>query len=251
MLNLEEFEFENSEFGVFVSNLSKDKQIKDKLEQLAQVAIQTEKADLSTIIDVILNDSPKDIIAILRKSEEDFYARKQQESQAQQDAQAQQVEAQKQMHAEALADKQADRDLKQYEIDSNNQTKIQVAEINVYSRQEDLDQDNDGIPDPVELGKLSLQERDLASKQFMEQQKINSDRDKHSRELSFKDKELKAKQELENKKLEAVKVQNANQIQLADKKAKLDKEMMDKKMEIERMKAKAAIAKAKQKPKKK
>lgn len=251
MLNLEEFEFENSEFSVFVSNLSKDKQIKDKLEQLSQIAIQSEKADLSTIIDTILNDSPKDIIAILRKSEEDFYARKQQELEAQQQQAQQQIEAQKQMHAEMLQDKQADRDLKQYEIDSNNSTKIQVAEINVYSRRENLDQDNDGIPDPIELGKLSLQERDLASKQFMESQKINSDKEKHSRELSFKDKELKAKQEIENKKLEAIKVQNQNQIALADKKAKLDKEMMDKKMEIERMKAKAALAKAKQKPKSK
>lgn len=249
ILNLEEFEFENSEFAVFVTNLAKDKEIKQKLDQLAQVAMEQQKADLSTIIDTVVNDSPKDIIATLKRVEAEYYQRQAQEQQAEQEAQAQQIEAQKQMHAELMADKQADRDLKQYEIDSNNATKIQVAQINTYIGQEDLDQDDDGIPDPVELGKLSLEERGLASKQFIEQQKIANDKEKHAKVIQMEQKKLEATREVENKKLEAIKIQNQNQIALADKKAKLDKEMMDKKMEIEKMKAKAAIAKAKQKPK--
>lgn len=249
MLNLEEFEFENSEFAVFVTNLAKDKEIKQKLDQLAQVAMEQQKADLSTIIDTVVNDSPKDIIATLKRVEAEYYERQAKEQQAAQESQAQQIEAQKQMHAEQMADKQADRDLKQYEIDSNNATKIQVAQINTYIGLEDLDQDDDGIPDPVELGKLSLEERNIASKQFIEQQKIANDKDKHAKVIQMEQKKLETTREIENKKLEAIKIQNQNQIELADKKAKLDKEMMDKKMEIEKMKAKAAIAKAKQKPK--
>jgi hypothetical protein len=249
MLNLEEFEFENSEFGVFVSNLSKDKLVKDRLEQLAQIAIQSEKADLSTIIDTILNDSPKDIVAILRKSEEDFYARKQQEQQAQQDMQAQQIEAQKQMHIEELEERQKDRDLQQYIADSNNETKIQIAEINTYIGQENLDQDSDGIPDPLELGKLALEERDLASKQFLEQQKIAQDKDKHSKELSLKDRELKLKQDIENKKIEAIKVQNKSQEKIAKEANALKKEEMKNKLAVEKLKIQAARAKAASKPK--
>lgn len=249
LLNLEEFEFENSEFSVFITNNNKDKEVKAKLDQLAQVAIQSEKADLSTIIDTILNDSPKDIINILRKSEEDFYARKEQEMKAQQESQAQQVEAQKQMHAELLADKQADRDLKQYEVDSNNATKIQVAEINTYIGQENLDQDSDGIPDPVELSNLSLQERDLASKSFMEQQKIDSDKDKHSKEIAIKDRELKMKQDIENKKIEAIKVQNQSQEKIAKEANALKKEEMKNKLAVEKLKIQAARAKAASKPK--
>ena len=47
---------------------------------------------------------------------------------------------------------------KKLEFDScsNNQTKIQVAEINVYSRQENLDADMNGIPDPIEIAAQSL-----------------------------------------------------------------------------------------------
>lgn len=249
MLNLEEFEFENSEFGVFVSNLNKDKLVKDRLDQLAQIAIQSEKADLSTIIDTILNDSPKDIVAILRKSEEDFYARKQQEQQSQQEMQAQQIEAQKQMHAEDLAERQKDRDLQQYIADSNNQTKIQIAEINTYIGQENLDQDNDGIPDPLELGKLALEERDLAAKQFLEQQKISQDKDKHSKDLALKDRELKLKQDIENKKIEAIRVQNQSQEKIAKEANALKKEEMKNKLAVEKLKIQAARAKAANKPK--
>ena len=61
---------------------------------------------------------------------------------------------------------------------------------------------------------------------------------------------MKAKVEIENKKIEAIKVQNKNQIELANKKHTNDKEMMNKKMEIEKMKAKAALIKSRQKPKK-
>lgn len=253
ILQLEEFEFENSEFSVFVSNLAKDKEIRNKLDQLAQVAMEQQKADLSTIIDTIVNDSPKDIINILKAKEKEFYERQQAQADQANQIEQQKIEAQKVMHQEVLDQQQADRDLKQYEIDSNNATKIQVAEINVYSRQENLDQDADGIPDPVELGKLSLQERDLASKAFMEQSKLTHDRDKHNKELSIKDKELKMKQDLENKKIEAIRVQNQSQEKIAKEANALKKEEMKNKLAVEKLKIQAARAKAasKSKPKKK
>lgn len=249
ILQLEEFEFENSEFAVFVTNLAKDKEIKQKLDQLAQVAMEQQKADLSTIIDTVVNDSPKDIIATLKRVEAEFYQRQAEQQKAEQQAQAQQLEVQKQIHTEQMADKQADRDLKQYEIDSNNATKIQVAEINTYIGQEDLDQNDNGIPDPAEMAKLSLEERSINSKLFTEQQKLANDREKNAKVIQMEERKLQATKEIEEKKLEQIKIQNANQIALADKKAKLDKEMMDKKMKLEAMKARAAIAKAKQKPK--
>lgn len=247
ILNLEEFEFENSEFNVFVSNLSKDREIKARLDQLSQVALEQQKADLSTIIDTVLNDSPKDIIAILRKSEEDFYARQDAERKQAQELQSEKIAADERAKQAEYEENQKDRDLEQYKVDSTNQTKIQVAEIAVYNKQENLDQDGDGIPDPLEIGKLSLQERDIASKAFQEQQKINLDKEKHNKEISIKEKELKAKQDIENKKIEAIKVQNKSQELMQDKKIKADKEIA----KIKLQEAKAKAAKAKQnKPKK-
>lgn len=249
LLQLEENEFENSEFSVFVSFANKDNELKAKLDQLVQVALQQEKINLSTIVETMLHDSPREIINTLRRAEDEHQQRMDAQSKAEQDANNRNMDIQEQIHQEQLADAQANRDLQQYIADSSNETKIQVAEINVYSRQENLDQDADGIPDPVELARLSLEERDASSKSFLEQSKLSHEKNKHNKEMERKDKEIALKREIENKKLEAVKIQNKNQIELANKKAKLDKEMMDKKMKIEQMKAKAAIAKSKQKPK--
>lgn len=250
ILQLEENEFENSEFSVFVSFANKDNELKSKLDNLVQIALQQEKVNLSTVVESLQNDSPRDIVNILRKAEIEYQQRMDAQAKAEQEQQQMAMQTQQQMQQEELADRQKERDLKQYIADSTNETKIQVAEISIYARQQDIDQDNDGIPDPVELAQLSLKDRELQSKSFNEQMKLSIEKENKNRELAQKDKELKAKLEIENKKLEAIKIQNKNQIDLANKKANLDKEMMNKKLEIEKQKAKAAIAKAKQKPKK-
>jgi hypothetical protein len=153
--------------------------------------------------------------------------------------QQQQLATQKQMHDEQLAEKQKDRDLQQYIADSANETKIQTAEINVYARQQELDANMNGIPDPMEIAAQSLKERDIASKSFMEQSRLMNDKEKTNRQMNLKEKEIQSKQEIENKKLQMIREQNNNQIELANKKAKLDKEMMDKKMQLEKLKLQA------------
>ncbi len=254
ILNLEEFEFENSEFSVFISNLNKDKEIKQKLDQLAQIAMEQQKADLSTIMDTVLNDSPKDIVHILRKAEKDFYQRQQDSAKQEQDAQANnlkgQQEHEQQLQAFTSEEAQLDRDLEVYKTDANNQTKIQVQELANYFQATEVDADSNGVPDAMEIANHALAQNELSSKSYLEQQKIGLDKDKHSKDLAHKSKELASKIELENKKIKAIETQNISQEKLAKEKGKLDRDMMDKKMKIETMKAKASIAKSKQKPKK-
>ena len=246
MLKLEEFELENSEFNTYVSNSNKDAEVIATLKQLSQIALQSDKADLSTMIDTIINENPRDIMRILKRGEEAKHKRDSDAQQQQLDAQQKDMQAQQAMHAEEIAERQKDRDMQQYIAESNNETKIQVAEIAVYNKQLELDQDGDGIPDPIELAAQSLKERELSSKAFLEQSKLAHDDNKHRNELNIKEREMRAKSEIENKKLEMIRVQNDNQIMLANKKAKLDKEMMDSKIKIERMK----IAANRNKPKK-
>jgi hypothetical protein len=237
LLDIQELELDNSEFNVFMSNSSKDLMIVETLKQLSQAALNSDKADLSTIIDTMLNDSPKEIVRTLQRGEEAKYKR----DEAMQKQQLESAERQVQMQ---LEETQKDRDLRQYEVDTNNQTKIQVAEIGVYARQENLDQDADGIPDPIELANLSLQERDLASKAFMEQSKLSHDKEKHDKDLSLKDKELRMKADIENKKIEAIKVQNQSQEKIASEANKLKEKELVAKERIEKLKLQAARAKA-------
>ncbi len=251
ILQLEENEFENSEFSVFVSFANKDNELKSKLDNLVQIALQQEKVNLSTVVEAIQNDSPRDIVNILRKAEEEYQQRVEAQQKAEQEQNNANIQAQQQMHQEEMADRQAERDLKQYIADTTNETKIQVAEIGVYSRQENLDQDNDGIPDPVELAQLSLKEREMQSKSFSEQIKLQQDKHTKDKEISLKERELKMKQDLENKKIEAIKVQNQSQEKIANDANKLKREEMKNKLEVEKMKLAAAKAKAAKQNKKK
>jgi len=255
ILNLEEFEFENSEFSVFISNLTKDKEVKQKLDQLAQVAMEQQKADLSTIIDTIMNDSPKDIVNILRRAEKDFYQRQQDDAKQEQEAQANNLRMQQEHEASLQAftagENQKDRDIEVYKTDANNETKIHVQELANYFQMSDMDADANGVPDAAEIANNALYQQEINTKSYLEQQKIGASRDKSDKELAHKSKELQAKIELENKKIKAIVLQNQNQEKLAKEKGRLDRDMMNKKMEIEKMKANAAIAKSKQKPKSK
>lgn len=242
ILNLEEFEFENSEFSVFISNLTKDKEVKQKLDQLAQVAMEQQKADLSTIIDTIMNDSPKDIINILRKAEKDFYQRQQDAVKQEQESQANNLRMQQEHEASLQAftaeQAQMDRDVEIYKTDQNNATKIQVQELANYFQNTEIDADSNGIPDAMELANHALAQNELASKSYLEQQRISLDKDKHSKDNQLKSRELAAKIELENKKIKAIKVQNTSQEKIAREANKLKEKEMANKLAVEKLKIK-------------
>lgn len=238
-LSIEELEFEDSEFSVFVSNNSKDLELKNKLEQLVQVAMQADKADLSTIVDVLVNDSPKDIIRTLQKAEEQFYQRKQQEQDNNIKMNSENNALQDKLHQEALVDKQADRDLQQYIADSTNQTKIQVAEINALGFAENTDVNQNMIPDVIEQGKLALDANKLSSDHFTKQLVEKNKTIQHNDKMRIEKEKLASKEKIEQLKIKQTEVQNKNQIELANKKAKLDKELADKKLQIERIKVRS------------
>ena len=237
MLQLEEFALENSEFNVFVSNSSADNAIKAELKELARLAIQSDKADLSVIIDTIINDSPRDIVRILQRSEEAKYQR---DAQAQQ----QQLQAQQAQHQEAMDMEMKKLEMEQYKIDTDSQTKLQVAEINVYSRQENLDQDGDGIPDPIELAAQSLAEREASSNAFREDLRLKIDKDKADKEVSLKEQEIANKRRVEDLKIKAIQTQNKSQEKIANDANKLKREEMKNKLEVEKMKLRAARIKS-------
>jgi hypothetical protein len=236
MLQIPELLFENTEFNVYVSNSSKDQSVVEQLKQLSQIALQSDKADLSTIIDTIINDSPRDIVRTLQRSEQAKYDRDAQAQQAQMESQQNIAAQQMQMEERKLA-------MEQYKIDTDSQTKIQVAEINVYSRQENLDQNANGIPDPLELAKQSLVERESMSNAFRDDLKLKMDKDKSDKEMSLKEQEISNKRKLEEMKIKAIQVQNTSQEKIAKQQNDLKEKELKAKLEIEKMKLRAARAK--------
>lgn len=251
LLDIEEGEFDDSELNVFMSHATKDNNIVNEAKELMKLALQSDKADLSTLVDSLINNSPRDMLHTIQRGEQAKYARDKAIQDQQANIEQAKIKAQQDMVARQEDSKQKDRDLKQYEVDQNNATKIQVAEIATYNKQQELDQDGDGIPDPIEIGKLALDREDIASKAFLEKSKIEHDKAKHQKEIDLKDKELKMKEDIENKKIEAIRLQNISQEKIAkdsnnlkEKELEIKKKEQSNKLEIEKVKLAAAKAKA-------
>lgn len=201
--------FYYEDMDVFVSDTSKDLDNIQKLQQLIQPAMQN-GASLLEAAEILTNDN----FNIIKQKLKDMQTRQEQIQQQQQEAEAQQQQQLQQMQNEAkqqeLMLQEAQMDLQRYQIDQDNQTKIAVAQINAYRGTEELDQDQNGIPDPVEIGK-----------QAIEQQKINQD-------AYNKRYEAKQKREIEDQKiqLEKDKMKHETELQKAKDDAAYEREKL-------------------------
>lgn len=210
--------FYYEDMDVFVSDTSKDLENIQKLQQLIQPAMQN-GASLLEAAEVLTNDN----FNIIKQKLKDMQTRQEQMQQQQQEAEAQQQQQLQQMQNEAkqqeLMLQEAQMDLQRYQIDQDNQTKIAVAQINAYRGTEDMDQNDNGIPDIAEIGKQAIERQKISEdsynkryeakqKKEIEDAKIKLERDKmqHETELqkqkdseAYRREELKAKTVLKNK----------------------------------------------------
>ena len=211
------------DMDIFVDDSTKNQQYIDQLKQLLQPAMQN-GASLLDIAEIITLDNMSMIKNRLEEIEQKRMEQMQQQQQAEQQAQQQMAEQQNQLKEEELMLKEAELDLEKYKVDQDrykaeqdNATKITVAQINSYRGAENMDQDMNGIPDPIEIGKQAL-----------EQQKINSDIVTKQLELNNKRREIEQKREAENKKiqLEKDRMKHETELQRMSDKAAMDREKL-------------------------
>lgn len=210
--------FYYEDMDVFVSDTSKDLENIQKLQQLIQPAMQN-GASLLEAAEILTNDN----FNIIKQKLKDMQTRQEQMQQQQQEAEAQQQQQLQQMQNEAkqqeLMLQEAQMDLQRYQIDQDNQTKIAVAQINAYRGTEDMDQNDNGVPDVAELGKQALEQQKInqeaynkryeaKQKREIEDQKIRLEKDKmkHETDLqkakddaAYEREKLKARTALKNK----------------------------------------------------
>lgn len=210
--------FYYEDMDVFVSDTSKDLENIQKLQQLIQPAMQN-GASLLEAAEILTNDN----FNIIKQKLKDMQTRQEQVQQQQQEAEAQQQQQLQQMQNESkqqeLMLQEAQMDLQRYQIDQDNQTKIAVAQINAYRGTEDMDQNDNGIPDVAELGKQAIEQQKInqeaynkryeaKQKREIEDQKIQLEKDKmkHETELqkakddaAYEREKLKARTALKNK----------------------------------------------------
>lgn len=204
------------DMDIFVDDSTKNQQYIDQLKQLLQPAMQN-RASLLDVAEIITLDNVSMIKNRLEEIEQKRIEQMQQQQQAEQQAQQQIAEQQNQLKEEELMLKEAELDLEKYKVDQDNATKITVAQLNAYRGAENMDQDMNGIPDPIEIGKQAL-----------EQQKINSDIATKQLELNNKRREIEQKREAENKKiqLEKDRMKHETELQRMSDKAAMDREKL-------------------------
>lgn len=208
-------EFKLGDYGVFVSNSSKDNKIVQQFKEMAQVALQQQQITLADWFRAMHANSSAEIKQILIEAEK---AKQQQASQQQQEAsqQQQQIEQQKAQAelAKEQAKVQAQAQLEQVKLQSQQQIEqlkadnqitlqqmkadlaIQIeqirAEAEITSRRDDINADvnNNGILDVLERDKLAL-----------ERERLYQEASLKKRELEIKDKDVSNKAEIEKSKI--------------------------------------------------
>ena len=187
MFDVEGEEFNESEYGLFVSNTQGDHELLSSLKQLAHAGIQNDKISFSQLMNIYMSDSISAIRRKIEGAEEEKEQQRQKEIEQQQQMEQQKIEQQKQMQQEALQIATADREDKQaHEVEittMDNDTKVEIALINAESKQMDRDANNNGIRDDIDMQKLQ-----------QNAQKIQQDFQFKQREQQLKEKELVQKE---------------------------------------------------------
>ena len=209
-------DFFYEDMDVFVDDSTKNQQELESLKNLMQPAMQN-GAGLLDIAEIITLDNVNMIKNKLQEIESKHEQQAQQQSELEQQHQQELIQMQNEVKDRELMIKEAELDMAKYKIDMDNQTRIAVAEMQAYRGARDMDANDNGIPDVMEIGKQAL-----------EQQKINSDSSTKQLELANKRREIETKKEIEDKKLslEKQKLETQKQLQQMADDAAMNREKL-------------------------
>lgn len=215
-------DFFYEDMDIFLDDSTKNQQQLEALKQLMQPAMQN-GASLLDIAEIITMDN----INMIKNRLEDIEQKRMEQQQALEEQQAQReqqmIQMQNEVKEEELMIKEAEMDLEKYKIDTDNATKITVAQLQAYRGLEDQDQNDNNIPDTMEIAAQALAERKQASEEAGKQFEFNA----KLREQQMKEKIEDKKIQLEREKLTAAQ--------------KLQKQKDEAAMQREKLKAKISL----------
>lgn len=226
--------FPYEDFDIFVTDSTKEVQAIEQLRALIQPAMQN-GASLVDAAEMYTMDNLSLIKSKLQELEQQRLSQQQAMQQQEAEQQQQLIQMQNQVKEQELMLKEAELDLEKYKIDQDNTTKITVAQLNAYRGSENMDQDMNGIPDPIEIGNQEIarqkavsdavsKQMDLANKARAEENK--KELEKRKIEQAEKAEKLKATIERERLALEKKKLDEAKKLQAQKDKAAMDREKL-------------------------
>ena len=184
IMDIDGDEFAEADYGLVVDNGKGIQELSQKLDMLAQAALQNQTLSFSTIMKLYSSSSLAEKQRFVEKDERNIQERNAQ-------AQQQQLEAQQQIAQIEMEQKQAELEQKEQANIRDNETKIMIAQIQANNK------NDDGIVEQEfsEEAKASLMEkiREFNEKLKLDRDKLELDKKKHEDEISVKRQALKNK----------------------------------------------------------
>ena len=183
VMDIDGDEFAESDYGLVVDNSNAAQELNQKLDMLAQAALQNQTLNFSAIMKLYGSSSISEKVKIIERNEQELLQRQQQ-------AQQQQLQMEQQkMQADAQA-REAEMQLKDQLNQRDNETKILIANINTAKQ-------DDGIEEPVfsEEARAKLMEnmRQFDERIKLDRERLAFDRQKADTDASIKRESLRRK----------------------------------------------------------
>ena len=186
ILEIDGDEFAESDYGLVIDNSNNIQELNQKLDTLAQAALQNQTLSFSTIMKLYSSASLAEKQRLIERDERSIQERNAQAQQQQTELQQQQLMQQSQIE-EAKMQQQDSLNLR------DNETKLQIALINAQNAQsEEID---------TEDNKAALEEkiREFDAKLKLDREKLELDRHKVNADIRLKEKQINKQTKTSNK----------------------------------------------------
>lgn len=184
VMDIDGDEFAEADYGLVVDNSQGIQELSQKLDLLAQAALQNQTLSFSTIMKLYSSSSLAEKQRLVEKDEQAIQERNAQ-------AQQQQLESQQQIAQIEAEQRQAELQQKEQANIRDNETKLMIAQIQANNK------DDDGIVEQEfsEEAKANLMEkmREFNERLKLDRDRLNHDKKKHEDEISVKRQALRKK----------------------------------------------------------
>lgn len=185
VMEIEGDEFADCDYGLLVDNSSAIQELKQKMDMLAQAALQNQTLNFSTIMKLYNSSSLAEKQRMVERNEQELIAR-------QQEAQQQQLQIQQQEMQARAQQEQLELQLKDQLNQRDNETKILVATISANANSDNQD---DGVKEPVysqeAKDKLMENMRQFDARLKLDKERLAFDKQKAEVDASLKKAALK------------------------------------------------------------
>ena len=184
IMDIDGDEFAEADYGLVVDNSRGTQELAQKLDMLAQAALQNQALSFSTIMRLYNSSSLAEKQRLVERDEQAIQERNAQ-------AQQQQLESQQQIAQIEAEQRQAELQQKEQANIRDNETKLMIAQIQANNK------DDDGIVEQEfsEEAKANLMEkmREFNERLKLDRDRLNHDKKKHEDEISVKRQALRKK----------------------------------------------------------